>query len=106
MALTERLKLHDILCEVIGSTKPNKCAFSPPPSIHLEYPCIIYNKVNGYTAFADNNPYIVRERYNITLIDEDPDSEYVTKIEYLPMCKFDRAYCADGLNHFVFSIYI
>lgn len=106
MALNDRLKLHKMLCDIIGSTSPKKCAFCPPPSLKLEYPCIIYERVNGGTTYADDNPYIVRERYSVTVIDEDPDSEYVTKMEYLPLCTYDRHYYNEGLNHDVFTIYI
>ena len=106
MALTDRLKLHQMLCEIIGSTSPKKCAFEPPPSINLEYPCIVYERANARIFHADNAPYLIRDRYTVTVIDEDPDSEYVEKLEKLPLTSYDRHFYSDGLNHDVFTIYI
>lgn len=44
-------------------------------------------------------------RYEIIVVDEDPDSEIVPEIEKLELCTFDRHYESDGLNHDVFTIY-
>lgn len=95
-----RLKLHDMLMEIC----PN-VYFNPPETVKLNYPCIIYNRSNGNTAFADNNPYTFRVNYQITVIDRDPDSEMINKIAALPTCRYDRHYKADKLNHDVFDIY-
>ena len=95
-----RLKLHDILLEICKNVY-----FNPPESVKLTYPCIIYNRSNGNTAFADNNPYTFRTNYQITVIDKDPDSEMIKKIAMLPTARYDRHYKADKLNHDVFDIY-
>ena len=55
--------------------------------------------------YADNNVYKQSNVYEIIVIDEDPDSELVKKISTLPMCKFNRHYESDRLNHDVFTLH-
>lgn len=95
-----RLKLHDELLKIC----PN-VYFNPPETVKMNYPCIVYNRSNGNTTFADNNPYTFRVNYQITVIDRDPDSEIIDKVAMLPTCRYDRHYKADKLNHDVFDIY-
>lgn len=39
------------------------------------------------------------------VMDEDPDSTIPDAVSAFPMCTFVRHYAANGLNHWVFSIY-
>lgn len=98
----ERLCLHEILCEILGS---KNCYYSPPSNIRMQYPCICYNLSNSETIFADNKSYMISKRYTITLIDEDPDSKIPERLLELPYCTSDRNYSEDGLNHFVFTMF-
>ena len=82
-----------------------KVYFQPPASLVLTYPCIIYKRDFAQTQFADNNPYSRQLRYQVTVIDKNPDSEIPAKIAALPMCLFDRFYTADNLNHDVFNLF-
>ena len=76
-----------------------------PSNGRLEYPCIIY-KLDGYPEeYADNIYYFEHRRYQMTVIDPDPDSKLREKVAQLKWCKFERSYVSDNLNHFVFSIY-
>lgn len=95
-----RLELHAILKEICEN-----CYFEPPVSKKLVYPCIVYERFNSFTYYGDNKPYLINTRYQLTVIDPDPDSEIVPEIEKLEMCTFDRHYDADGLSHDVFTIY-
>lgn len=79
--------------------------FSPPAGIKMEYPCIVYSVNNDLVHFADNISYHKKKQYTVTIIDEDPDSilpEYLSKFQY---CSLDRVFIADGLNHFVYTLY-
>jgi hypothetical protein len=97
-----RLELHDELCGVLGS----KNVYFRPPSKGMKYPCIIYTLEGDDANFANNIQYIKRNRWGITIIDEDPDSEIPDRLkESLPYCGFDRTYESDGLNHFVYTLY-
>lgn len=79
--------------------------YQPPPSVKLKYPCIIYERRSGDTLYADNKPYRFDYSYTVTYIDPDPDSNVPFKIAELPMCKMDRCFTSDNLNHSVFIIY-
>lgn len=98
----KRLILHERLKKILGS---NNVYFQPPASITMKYPCIVYNRSTGDTSFADNNAYHFTKRYQITIIDQDPDSDIVDKMAMMPMCTFDRHYTADNLNHDIFNLY-
>jgi hypothetical protein len=71
----------------------------------MTYPCIVYSRDFAETDFAGNRPYKHCKRYQVTIIDRDPDSEIPDKIAELPMCIFDRFYTADNLNHDVYKLF-
>lgn len=93
-----------ILGKILREICPN-VYFQPPETVRLNYPCIIYNRISGDTQFGSNKPYVFEKRYQITIIDPDPDSEIVDKIARLPMCVMDRHYTVDNFNHDVFNLY-
>lgn len=71
----------------------------------MQYPAIVYSRDDIATDFADNVPYRISNRYEVIYIDRDPDSEIPKQISSLPMCKFNRHYVVDGLNHDAFTLY-
>lgn len=80
--------------------------FQPPQSVKLVYPCIIYKRESGYTLFGDNAPYKFDMRYEVLVIDKDPDSRLAVDFaQNFPMTRFNRHYCTDGLNHDSFTLY-
>ena len=95
-----RLDLHAILLTIVDHVY-----FQPRVNIELEYPCIIYKRDSADTKFADNRPYRRKKRYQVMVIDEDPDSPIPDKVADLPSCVFDRHYTAGYLNHDVFNLY-
>lgn len=97
-----RLELQTLLENILGS---RNVYYQPPASVSMKYPAIVYSRNDIETTFADNNPYSLYHAYTITLIDTNPDSEYVNKIAMLPLCTYDRHYKADNLNHDVFNLY-
>lgn len=100
--MARREQLHELLVEVLGS---RNVYFQPGPSIKLSYPCIVYSRDQIRTTHADNNPYRSTRRYQLTIMDQDPDSEIVDRVEKLAMTSFSRNFKADNLNHDVFTIY-
>lgn len=103
METDKRLELHQILSEVLGSTR---VYFQPPENIKINYPCVIYARNYANARHADNNTYSFRYRYQITYIDREPDSDFPERlIQRLPMCVYDRHYTADNLNHEVLNVY-
>lgn len=97
-----RIELQNCLEEIMNS---RNVYYQPPESIKLTYPCIVYRLDSADTIYANNHPYRTKRRYQVTLIDKNPDTEFRNKLECLPMCKFDRHYTSDNLNHEVFIIY-
>lgn len=97
-----RLELQELLERVLGS---KSAYFQPPENVKMTYPAIVYSLDDIWHDHADNRPYISKNAYQITLIDRNPESEFVSKISSLPLCSFDRPYVADNLNHWVFAMY-
>ena len=81
----------------------NNVYFQAPSS--MNYPAIVYEASPISTVFADNNPYIKRLRYTITVIDANPDSLIPEFVSDLPTCSADRNFVSDKLHHFVYAIY-
>lgn len=100
--MAKRSELQALLEETLGS---RNVYFQPPESVKLNYPAIVYSRDNIENTFANNGVYMQSMAYQITLIDKNPDSDLVGKVSRLPMCRFDRHFKADNLNHDVFTLY-
>lgn len=98
-----RLEFRDKLETV---TEVRNLYFNPPESTKLKYPCIIYNRENGDSKYADDKLYRYIVSYTVTVIDRNPDSEIPMKIqEAFELCQFERFFVSDNLNHWVLRIY-
>ena len=97
-----RLELHEELVAILGS---RNVYFQPPETLKMSYPAIRYARVPIRNDFANNSVYKQSQQYEITLIDEDPESAFVGPLSKMPTCKHNRHYQSDNLNHDVFIIY-
>lgn len=97
-----RLELQAVLVDLLGS---GNVYFQPPPSIQMKYPAIVYKRDHIDTKFADNVSYSNKKRYQVQVIDEDPDSDIPDKVKELSLCSYDRSFTADNLNHDVFNLF-
>lgn len=79
-------------------------AYIQPPT-SMVYPCIMIERDSTDVQHADNVKYHLKKRYTITVIDRAPDSPIPDIVEGLQLCRFDRFFRTDGLNHFVFQLY-
>lgn len=95
-----RIKLHNTLVDILGN---RNVYYQPPESIRLQYPCIIYGLKDITSNNADNLKYIKTLHYKITLICNNPDSDYVEKLLDLDYMSFENSFQTQGLYHFVFS---
>lgn len=100
--MNSRLKLHELLCEALGSMQ---VYFQPPETVKMKYPAIVYSRNNISNRHANDDVYMQSPSYSITVIDKNPDSDIVDKVSLLPRCRFDRHYTSDNLNHDTFTIY-
>ena len=100
--LTQRLTLQLLLEDLLGT---ENVYFQPPASLRMRYPCIVYSRDRINSTFADNQTYNAKTRYQVTYIDQNPDSPIPTKIADLPLCTHSNFFTADNLNHDVFTLY-
>lgn len=100
--MNRRLELHELLCEILGS---RSVYFQPPESVKMEYPAIVYSRNRIDIKHANDDSYLQRTSYSITVIDKNPDSDIVTRMSKIPQCRFDRHYVSDNLNHDIFTIF-
>lgn len=100
--MAQRLELQTLLEDLLGT---RNVYFQPPGNVQMEYPCIVYKRDFARTQFAGNFPYRYTKRYQLTVIDRNPDSDIPDKVATLQMCMFDRHFAANNLNHDVFTIY-
>nr|DAT80860.1 MAG TPA: tail completion protein [Caudoviricetes sp.] len=100
--MANRLDLQALLEDLLGK---RNVYFQPPESVKMNYPAIVYALEDIESTFADDGLYLFHKQYTVTVIDKNPDSEFVDKVAALPTCRFSRHYKSDNLNHYVFSIY-
>lgn len=101
--MERRQELNDKLCATLGS---ENVYFNPPETIKLKYPCIVYSQDGDTERRADNNLYKHIKRYQLTIIDRNPDSTIPDDVLALfSMCSFNRYFVSDSLNHWVLSLF-
>lgn len=93
-------KLHLIMDPIGG-----KVYFQPPPDKQMEYPCIVYELEDIQVRSADNGPYSLFDRYQVTFIRHEPDSPVTRQLIGLQHSAFSRRFTTSGLIHDVFVIY-
>ena len=79
--------------------------FQPPSNVQMVYPAIVYSRDWLSTEFADNVPYVTMFRWQITVIDADPDSLLHDKLVAMPRSRYVRHYTSENLNHDIYDIY-
>lgn len=92
--------LHEILEKACDNVY-----FQPPAELEMEFPAIVYQRDPASAQYADNVPYRYTKRYQITVIDRDPDSPIPDVIGLMPMCTHNRFFVANNLNHDVFTLF-
>lgn len=79
--------------------------FQPPANISMVYPAIVYNRDYQEVDYADDLPYNRRIRYQVTVIDSDPDSLIPDKVASMPLAKYVRHFTTENLNHDIYYVY-
>lgn len=97
-----RLELHEMLCELLGS---RQAYYNPPASVRMRYPAIVYSASRLDNTFANNGVYTQARGYEITVIDEIPDSEISEKVSKLSGCRFNKHFVSEDLHHDVYTLY-
>lgn len=76
-----------------------------PATVKMRYPAIVYDRTTFDNRYANNSVYKQKTAYTLTVIDKRPDNPVIFKLSKMPLCRFDRHYIADGLNHDVFTLF-
>lgn len=97
-----RLDLQTVLEGLQGGVS---VYFQPPSNVSMVYPAIVYNRDYATVDYADNSPYRRTTRYQVTVMDADPDSLIPDKVAALPLTKYVRHYTTENLNHDIFDVY-
>lgn len=79
--------------------------FQPGPNITMTYPCIVYERDQLEKWYANNKTYGAEKRYQVTVIDQEPDSDIPDQVAVLPKCEFQTHFAAENLNHDVYNLY-
>lgn len=96
--MARKPNLQDVLLTI------TEHVYNQPPTT-MKYPCIKYSLKDIETLKANNKTYRRMNSYLVTLIDEEVDSEINDKILDLEYISFMNTYVADGLNHWVYTLY-
>jgi len=101
--MASRLKLHEELCELLGT---RNVYFQSPSEEEMQYPCVRYSFADPNQQYADNKVYVKVNRYEGIVIDYDVDSTIPDSLlEHFERCRLGKPYVADNLNHFPFTLY-
>lgn len=96
-------QLQDELKALLGS---DNVYFQPPSNKRMFYPCFVVTLGSASQEMADNKTYLFTDRYSITYISYDFDDDMRRRVvEHFSMCKFDRHFVEDTLQHYIFSLY-
>lgn len=99
--MRNRLTLQALLENILGN---GNVYFQAPTSGKMHYPAIVYRLSDIDNTYADDGVYASKKRYEITVIDKDPDSVIYDKVNQIQSASFERSFVADNLNHWVFVI--
>lgn len=97
-----RLEFHNKLVKLLGN---NHVYYQPPESLKMEYPGIVYSRIDIDSKYADDIRYSSINCYNVIVIDRKPDNAVIQKILDLPRSSYDRQYIFNNLYHDVIKIY-
>ena len=100
--MCRRLKIKSKLKTIIGN---NNVYFQPPENLKMNYPAIVYSLNDIDVKYSDNNPYIIKNGYQVIVINKDPDNDTIYKIVQELNGKLKTKYTTNNLNHDVFNIF-
>lgn len=99
-----RQELRQLLLDVLEEAgETAKLYYQSPESVKLEYPCVIYKMGTFDSRYADNSPYKIVVRFDVTYITRSPTSKIPSLLVTKPGMAFDRYYVADNLHHYAYT---
>ena len=108
--MASRAELHERLINLVSEILPINVAaarvkFQPSTNTKLTYPCVLYRTSSIDVKKADNQNYLKKTCYTLTVIDRDPDSPIRDLFIDFPYCRMSTPFVSDNLYHFPFTLY-
>ena len=101
--MKSRVELQEKLESILGS---GHVYFQPPSNIKMVYPAIVYELSGELATKANNNRYIVYNKYTVTHIYKSIRNELKASImAAFVFGEYDRRLIVDGLYQDVYTIY-
>lgn len=98
-------RVQKLRLDFVGVLGNDNVYFQPPATVKMKYPCIVYQINRPYDERADNNIYVDRLRWSVTLITRNATPPEFDRLRYVQNCVFDRHYVADNLHHYSFDLF-
>lgn len=96
----------DLLHLLQQAVPHNRVYFQPPENLNIGYPAVVFHLSKIEIDRASDVPYKGAKEYSVTLITKDPEPDVIDEILKIPYSSLDTTYISDGMNHFVFTIYL
>lgn len=97
---------RDLLHLLRQAVQHDRVYFQPPENLKIGYPAIIFHLSKIEIDHASDVPYKGAKEYSVTLITKDPEPDVINEILKIPYSSLDTSYISDGMNHFVFTVYL
>lgn len=97
---------RDLLHLLQQAVPHNRVYFQPPENLNIGYPAVVFHLSKIEIDRASDVPYKGAKEYSVTLITKDPEPDVIDEILKIPYSSLDTTYISDGMNHFVFTIYL
>lgn len=96
----------DLLYLLQQTVKHNRVYFQPPENLKIEYPAIVFHLSTIKVDHGSDVPYKGAREYSVILITKEPEPDSINEILKIPYSSLDQTFISDGMNHFVFSVYL
>lgn len=97
---------RDLLHMLQQAVRHNQVYFQPPENLKIVYPAVVFHLSKIEIDRASDVPYKGAKEYSVTLITKDPEPDVIDEILKIPYSSLDTTYITDGMNHFVFTVYL
>lgn len=97
---------RDLLHLLRQAVQHDRVYFQPPENLKIGYPAVIFHLSKIEIDHASDAPYKGAKEYSVTLITKDPEPDVIDEILKIPYSSLDTTYISDGMNHFVFTVYL
>lgn len=97
---------RDLLRMLQQVVQHNRVYFQPPENLKIGYPAVVFHLSKIEIDHASDAPYKGAREYSVTLITKDPEPDVIDEILKIPYSSLDTTYISDGMNHFVFTVYL